>query len=151
MLLFTFIWTQKQEAKWNAGSRDLLEKLTVFSLFKKSSTFYRAPCSQDPLTGPYSDMSHINPVRSLTTSLCRIHFNIILSTSPIQHSQYSDWLRSERPRGRISSPGRVKNFLFSKSSRLSLGSIQRPTKWVPGALSPGGIALGAWNWPLTAI
>jgi hypothetical protein len=36
-----------------------------------------------------------------------------------------------------SSPGRVKNFLVSTSSRLVLGRTQPPTQWVPGALSPG--------------
>jgi hypothetical protein len=35
------------------------------------------------------------------------------------------------------SPGRVKNFLFSKSSRPALRSTQPPIQWVPGALSPG--------------
>jgi hypothetical protein len=48
-------------------------------------------------------------------------------------SRYSDWLRAGRLRGRSSSPGRVKNFLFSTSSRPALG----PTHWVPGALFPG--------------
>jgi hypothetical protein len=38
--------------------------------------------------------------------------------------------------GRSSSPGKVKNFLFSTSSRPALGSI-KPIKRVPGALSPG--------------
>jgi hypothetical protein len=33
-------------------------------------------------------------------------------------------------------PGRVKNFLLSKSSRPSLGSTQPSIQWVPGALSP---------------
>jgi hypothetical protein len=37
--------------------------------------------------------------------------------------------------GRSSSPGRVKNFLFSTSSRPTLGSTQPPIQWVPGALS----------------
>jgi hypothetical protein len=37
----------------------------------------------------------------------------------------------------VPSPGRVKNFLFSKSSGLALGSTQPPIQWVPGALSPG--------------
>jgi hypothetical protein len=46
-------------------------------------------------------------------------------------------VRAGRPRGRSSSPGRVKNFLFSKSSRPNLGSTQPPIQWVPGALSPG--------------
>jgi hypothetical protein len=36
---------------------------------------------------------------------------------------------------RSSSPGRVKNFLFSMSSRPALGSTQPPIQWVPGALS----------------
>jgi hypothetical protein len=38
--------------------------------------------------------------------------------------------------GRSSSPGRVKNFIFSTLSRLALGSIQ-PIQWVPAAVSPG--------------
>jgi hypothetical protein len=50
--------------------------------------------------------------------------------------RYSEWLRTGRPRDRSSSPGRVKNFLFSKSSRPALGSTQPPIQWVPGALSP---------------
>jgi hypothetical protein len=48
-----------------------------------------------------------------------------------------DWLRAGSPRGRSSSPGRVKNYLFSKSSRLALRSTQPPIQLVPGALSPG--------------
>jgi hypothetical protein len=39
--------------------------------------------------------------------------------------------------GESSSPGRVKNFQFSISSRPALGSTQPPIKWVPGALSRG--------------
>jgi hypothetical protein len=53
-------------------------------------------------------------------------------------SQYSDWIRAGRPRGRSSSPGRVKNFLFFTSSRPALGSTQPPIELAPGggALSP---------------
>jgi hypothetical protein len=47
---------------------------------------------------------------------------------------------------RSSSLGRVKNFLFSTSSRLPLGVIQPSIRWVP----PGGKAAGAWSWPLTS-
>jgi hypothetical protein len=55
----------------------------------------------------------------------------------ITSTQYSDWLRAGRPRGRGSSPGRGKNFLFSTLSRPALGSTQLPIHWVPGALSSG--------------
>jgi hypothetical protein len=57
-------------------------------------------------------------------------------------SQDSDWLRAGRPRGRSLSPGRVKNFLFSTSSRPALGSTQPPIQSVPGALSLGVKLLG---------
>jgi hypothetical protein len=50
-------------------------------------------------------------------------------------SRYSDWLRAGRPRGRSSSPGKVKNFLFYTSFRPVLGSTHL-IQWVPGALSP---------------
>jgi hypothetical protein len=56
---------------------------------------------------------------------------------PGQLSRYSDWLRAGRRRGRSSCPGRVKNFLFSTSSRPALGPTQPPIQWVPGARSPG--------------
>jgi hypothetical protein len=42
-----------------------------------------------------------------------------------------------RSRDQSSSPGRVKNFLFSTSSITALGSTQPPIQCVPGALSPG--------------
>jgi hypothetical protein len=55
---------------------------------------------------------------------------------PGYHNRYSDWLRAGRQRGRSSSPGRVKNFLFSPSSRLVLEPTQ-PIIWVPWAISLG--------------
>jgi hypothetical protein len=42
-----------------------------------------------------------------------------------------------RPRGLSSSPGTVKNFLFSTWSRLNLGPTQTRIEWARGALSPG--------------
>jgi hypothetical protein len=36
-----------------------------------------------------------------------------------------------------SNPGRVKNFLFSMSSRPALGPTQHPIQWVPGVKWPG--------------
>jgi hypothetical protein len=47
-----------------------------------------------------------------------------------QRSRYSGWLRAGRPEDRSSSPGRVKNFLFSIASRPTLGSTQLPTQWI---------------------
>jgi hypothetical protein len=44
--------------------------------------------------------------------------------------------RGGRRRVRSSSPSRVKNFLFSMSSRPVLGPIQPPILWVPGTLPP---------------
>jgi hypothetical protein len=41
------------------------------------------------------------------------------------------------PTGRSSSPGRVKNFLFSTSSRTALGPAEPPIQRVPETLSPG--------------
>jgi hypothetical protein len=55
----------------------------------------------------------------------------------VHNFTYSDWLRTGRLRSRSSSTGRVKNFLFSMSSRPALWSTQPRTQWVPRALSPG--------------
>jgi hypothetical protein len=49
----------------------------------------------------------------------------------------SSGIRAGCARGRSSSPGRVKNFYFSISSRQALGSTQPPIQCVPRALSPG--------------
>jgi len=42
-------------------------------------------------------------------------------------------------------------FLFATVSRTALGPIQPPIQWVPGGLSLGSKAAGAWSWPLTPI
>jgi hypothetical protein len=49
---------------------------------------------------------------------------------------YGDWLRDDRSTGRSSSPGMVKNFLFT-SSRPALRSTQTSIKWVPEVNLPG--------------
>jgi hypothetical protein len=50
---------------------------------------------------------------------------------------------ARRQRGRISSPGKVKNFLFSRSSRPILGPTQSPIQWVPGRFFSGVKAAGS--------
>jgi hypothetical protein len=88
-------------------------------------------------------------ITRLTQSFLILHFCrsflciISVSTDFTMRSRYSDWLRAGRPRGRSSSPGRVKNFHFSMSSRPALGSTQPPIEWVPGGSFPGGKAAGA--------
>jgi hypothetical protein len=74
---------------------------------------------------------------SSKAELCAECIIIITKCKGHRRSRYSDCLRAGRPRGRSSSPGRVKNFLFSTSSRPALGPTQPPIQWVPGALSPG--------------
>jgi hypothetical protein len=63
-------------------------------------------------------------------------YYVFISEEPGWHSRYSDWLRTGKPRGRGSSPGRVKNILFSTSSKPALWSTQPPIQWVLRALSP---------------
>jgi hypothetical protein len=53
----------------------------------------------------------------------------------IAQSVYSDWLRAERLRDRSSSPGRVKNILYSTSSRQVLEPTQSPIQWKTGGFS----------------
>jgi hypothetical protein len=47
---------------------------------------------------------------------------------PEQRSRYSDWLRAGRPRGRSSSPGRVKTFLHV----VQTGSVVHPASCLMG-------------------
>jgi hypothetical protein len=56
---------------------------------------------------------------------------------PRQRSRYRDWLCAERPRGRSSGSGCVKDFHFAISSRPAPGFIQSPIQRVPEDLSLG--------------
>jgi hypothetical protein len=76
----------------------------------------------------------LQSVLMLTTNFSKMYYT--RSAAGIR-SRYSEWLWAGRLRGRGSSPGKVKNFLPSTSSRPVLGSTQPPIQWVPGALSPG--------------
>jgi hypothetical protein len=57
-------------------------------------------------------------------------------------SRGSDWLQSGRPRGRGSSPSRVKNFYFYISSRLAQESTLPPIQCVKGSSFPESKAAG---------
>jgi hypothetical protein len=107
----------------------------LWGLFSHLFHWYRHLCPQ--VKHPEHEAEHCR--------LCSVRFkntrNFIstphMSYEPGWRSRYSDWLRAGRPRGWSSSPCRVKNFLFSTSSRPALGSAQPRIQWVPGALSPG--------------
>jgi hypothetical protein len=75
---------------------------------------------------------------------------ILFSTVYGGTSRYSDWLRAGRRRGRSSSSGKVKNFLFSTLSRPALGSTQPSNQLGTECSFAGGKAAGAWRWPLTS-
>jgi hypothetical protein len=74
-----------------------------------------------------------------TITVTRESFYFLRGTArePGYRSRYSDWLWAARPRGRSSSPDRVKNFLFSTSSRPALWFTQLTIQWVSGALYSG--------------
>jgi hypothetical protein len=74
------------------------------------------------------------PVHLLRVLLFVLHVIII---EPRYRSRYSDCLGFELPKFRSSSPSRVKNFNFSVSSRLSMGSTKPPIEWVPESLPRG--------------
>jgi hypothetical protein len=88
------------------------------------------------LPSPFGPSSFPSPFRSGIKHLLGGP-TISHTYSKSHRSRYSDWLRAGRLRGRSSSPGRVKNFLFSTSSRPALGPTQPPIQRVLGAVSPG--------------
>jgi hypothetical protein len=108
-------------------------------------TTFRAPELQKPT---YSEGLYMDNGRYRRRWGKRIV--LYLLREPGERSRYSDWLRAGRRRGRSSSPRRVKNFLFSTSSRPGLGPTQPPLQWLPGGSLPGGKAAGVWGWPLTS-
>jgi hypothetical protein len=79
-------------------------------------------------------LSTSNPTRASVIFIIRI---VLKEQEPRELSRQSDWLRAGRLRGRSSSPGRVKNFLFSTSSRPALRFTQPPIQWVQGDSFPG--------------
>jgi hypothetical protein len=62
----------------------------------------------------------------------------------------SDYGLDDRAIG-VRSPAGEKVFPLASVSRPALRPNQRPVHWVPGVLSPGQSAAGAWRWPLTHI
>jgi hypothetical protein len=84
----------------------------------------------------------------ITFSSCSTIYNIYSWHSAVKQPK-SQWLRAGRSGARV--PAGAGNFLSTTASRLAPGPIQPISQWVPGAISLGGKAAGAWSWPLTSI
>jgi hypothetical protein len=79
----------------------------------------------------------------------------LITSTRVRHRSppWCIWIRSpflppNFKRGRLSGPGRVKNFLFSTLSRPALGPTEPPIQRVPGGSLPGDKAAVEWSWPL---
>jgi hypothetical protein len=84
----------------------------------------------------------------LQNSICKSYLLLFYSSAGI-----ATGCGARRPRGRNSRPGRVKNFLFSTSSRPALGSTQLPIQLLPWGLSPGVKRPGSEtdHWPPASV
>jgi hypothetical protein len=79
--------------------------------------------------------AHITiPTRKLSCNTITIKLPTV--TPFAATAQYSGWPEAGQPRGRISSPCRVKNFHFSIISTPVLGSTH-PIQWIPGVILTG--------------
>jgi hypothetical protein len=92
--------------------------------------------SNSALESGYSMTGGLTPINLFR---CHAHWGsrpeIFFPTEPLRDSAVGR--ATGRRRGRSTSPGRVKNFLFSTSSRPALRSTKLPIQWVPGAVFPG--------------
>jgi hypothetical protein len=79
---------------------------------------------------------HVQELQPGENNLCPQSCEWLLHKTGDECSQYNNWLQAGWPRGRSSSPSRVKNFLFSTLSRLALGLTQPDIQWVPGVKRP---------------
>jgi hypothetical protein len=129
--------------KWNSFCEPILLPYTSYSRFK--------PVRME-VTQMFKNFSALYRMWMFTTVFTRDHHWILSWPTGIQkqgqRSPHSDWLLAGQPRGRSSSPGMVKTFLFSTSSGPALRPTQPPIQWVHSAF-PGGKAAGAWSLPLT--
>jgi hypothetical protein len=115
--------------------------------FKCIKVIYRIPnnevqiseCFLNCITTKYVELFTESMKKKTFMASCKLDF--IMDhygwREPGQRSRHSDWIRIGCLRGRRSSPGRIKNFLFSTSSRPALGSTQPPIQWVPGVKRQG--------------
>jgi hypothetical protein len=127
------VWIQLNSPSLNKGCNKLLRLTKIANLF---ITVFNLPSlylsRTDNFFRPKFKVS-FSWTTGIDRAIVSFHF---YGVRFLHRSRDSDWLRAGRSSGPSLSPGRVKNFLFSTSSGLALGSTQPPIQWVPGALSP---------------
>jgi hypothetical protein len=131
--------SSRQEVNHTAKHLGLYDAITTDSLFERlTSALSDTQQTAELLHTIFPDTTNrLVFIRCIMGFYCTtLNFLTYLTKKePGQHSRYSDWLRTGRSRSRSSSPGKVTNFVFSKSSRPALGSTQPPFQWVPEAFS----------------
>jgi hypothetical protein len=133
-------------ARFQELTFDGVTHLLTISMRKWNVIFHYWPLLQSECT---DDIQHFT-VRMMRAFVCSRYIVFVLMAPLICKKKtfqlpYELIVRSQssivsiatgKLRGRSSSPGKIKNFLF-KSSRLALGSTQPPIQWVPGTISLG--------------
>jgi hypothetical protein len=97
--------------------------------------------SQQPANEPYLDYMNPGHIHTTNRYVYNVHFIFLSHLYPGRSRDNAVGRATgyglEDRGGRSLSPRKVKNFLFSTSSRPALGSTQLLIQWVPGAPSPG--------------
>jgi hypothetical protein len=91
------------------------------------------------LTLPIATQSHNTTVIMYLSWVPSLELNFSEQGELIR---YRNWLRTGRPSGRSSCPGRGKIFLLFTLSISALKTTQAPIQWVPVDISPGIKRLG---------
>jgi hypothetical protein len=147
-----FLWENYLESGYwrNWGCGRITTQMVGRHIVKLSQDLVRWQLGVQPLDSAILEFSYFQFLNVFVIKLNHLYVYYIHLREPENLSRFNDWLRAGRPRGRSSSPSKVKKFLFSTSSRPALRSTQPPIQWVPGALPQGGKAAGAWSSPLTS-
>jgi hypothetical protein len=123
------------------------EKLRVAQLVKEFPAFYG---TQSLITVSIAVRHFIrsqrNPIHTLTSYFCKIHFDVTLRCKMLEHPFFkkschssvdiATRLRAGRSDFKVFDSRRgLRIFHFTTVSMTALGPTQRPIQWLPGALS----------------